>query len=174
VNELPVPPEARPSKTQRKQEMHARQALGQKLVGLNADQLARMALPETLLAAILLAQRISGHEARRRQLQYIGKLMRSSDFDAIRCAHDDLMGASRQSVALMHRCERIRDQLLEDETALDVFVRDHTGIDAQWLRAKVRAARQERHAARAPRHARELYQWLHALLHAEPQAGGAQ
>ncbi|SPE22972.1 conserved hypothetical protein [Burkholderiales bacterium] len=173
VSELPAPPQERPSKTQRKQQMHARQGLGQKLVGLNIDQLAQLALPESLHEAILLAQRISGHEARRRQLQYIGKLMREADFEAIRSAYDDLTGASRQSVALLHRCERTRDQLIEQEQALDAFVRDHAGIDAQWLRAKVRAARQERLAARSPRHARELYQWLHALLQADAQAGGA-
>lgn len=171
VSELPIPCAERPSKTQRKREMHARQALGQKLVGLNADQVARLALPQTLQAAVLLAQRISGHEARRRQLQYIGKLMRQTDVDAIRSAYDGLTGASRESIALLHRCERIRDQLIDDEAALEPFVREHAGVDVQWLRSKVRAARQERTAQRSPRHARELYQWLHVLLHAATGEG---
>lgn len=168
-----APPAERPSKTQRKRQMHARQALGEKLVELNAEQLARLALPERLLDSIALAQRISGREARRRQLQFIGKLMRDSDFEAIQCAYDALTGPSRESIALMHRCERLRDQLLGDEAALDCFVRDHADIDAQWLRAKVRAARQERGGLGPARHARELYRWLHALLHAESAARAA-
>jgi ribosome-associated protein len=173
VSEIPVRPEDRPSKTQRKREMHARQALGQRLVDLNTDQLARLALPETLLGAIVLAQRVNGHEARRRQLQYVGKLMRDSDYEAIASAYDGLMGNSREAIALMHRCERLRDQLIDDEAALAGFLRAHPGIDTQWLRAKVRAARQERSAAKAPRHARELYKWLHALLHTSSPAGSA-
>ncbi len=165
MNDDPGTAESRPSKTQRKREMHARQALGEKLVGLNAAQLARLELPETLLGAIVLAQRVNAHEARRRQLQYVGKLMRDSDFDAIRAAYENLLGDSREAIALMHRCERLRDQLVDDEAALGAFVEQHAGVDVQWLRAKIRAVRQERGAAKAPRHARELYRWLHSQLH---------
>ena len=154
----------RPSKTQRKREMHERQALGQKLVELSAAQLARLDLPAGLRAAIDETQRISGHEARRRQLQYVGKLMRGADFSAIQSAYDGLLGSSREAVALMHQCERLRDRMLDDDAALAEFVDQNAGVDSQWLRAKVRAARQERAAARAPRHARELYKWLHVQL----------
>lgn len=154
----------RPSKSHLKREMHARQALGKKLVDLNNAQLARMDLSEGLLAAIRETQRISGHEARRRQLQYVGKLMRDVDFAALQAAYDDLMGATRESVALMHRCEGLRDRLLDDDEALAAFITEHPGIDIQWLRAKVRAARQERAAGRPPRQVRELYKWLYAEL----------
>jgi len=160
-------PDARPpSKSHRKREMHARQDLGKKLVALNSGQLARLPLGESLLAAIVEAQRLSGHEARRRQLQYVGKLMRGADADAIQSAYDELLGATRESVALMHRCELLRDRLLDDDAALGEFLGQHPGIDIQWLRTKVRAARQDRAAARAPRNARELYQWLYAQLRA--------
>lgn len=157
-------PDERPSKSQRKRDMHERQALGQELATLNAGQLARLELPETLMGAIALAQRVNGHEARRRQMQYIGKLMRGADYDNIRAAYENLMGGSRQAVALMHRCERLRERLVEDDAALGEFVQGHPGTDTQWLRAKVRAVRQERAAARPPRHSRELYQWLHQQL----------
>ena len=164
MNETPGAVDDRPSKSHLKREMHARQALGKKLVELNNAQLARMDLSEGLLAAIRETQRISGHEARRRQLQYVGKLMRDVDFPALQAAYDDLMGATRESVALMHRCESLRDRLLDDDEALAVFITEHAGIDIQWLRAKVRAARQERAAGRPPRHVRELYKWLYAEL----------
>jgi ribosome-associated protein len=172
VNENPDDADLRPSKSQRKREMHARQDLGEQLVELNAAQLARLTLPDNLLGAIELAHRVKGHEARRRQMQYIGKLMRDSDYEAIRAAYEDLMGASRQAVVLMHRCERLRDRLIDEEAALEPFVQEHAGVDVQWLRAKIRAARNERSAQKAPRHARELYQWLHALL-GQAQAGAA-
>jgi ribosome-associated protein len=146
--------------------MHARQDLGEQLVRLGADALRRLALPELLRDAIGEAQRIKGHEALRRQMQYIGRLMRDNDYDAIHAAYDDLMGGSRESIALMHRCERLRDQLIEDDAALRGFLEQHPGVDTQWLRAKLRATRLERAAAKPPRHARELYQWLHQLLKA--------
>ena len=171
MNDSPDPRDDRPSKSHLKREMHARQALGKKLADLNGAQLARMGLSDGLLAAIHETQRITGHEARRRQLQYVGKLMRDVDFAALQAAYDDLLGATRESVALMHRCERLRDQLLEDDAALGDFIGAHPGIDIQWLRAKVRAARQERSAGRPPRQSRELYKWLYAELKgAAPEA----
>lgn len=174
MNDIPDTADERPSKSHLKREMHARQDLGKKLAELNNAQLQRLPLDESLRAAIVEMQRLNGHEARRRQLQYVGKLMRSADADRIQAAYDDLLGATRASVALMHRCERLRDRLLDDETALAEFIDDHAGIDIQWLRAKVRVARQERAAAKAPRHARELYKWLHGLLKAGTAAGGPQ
>ncbi len=154
--------------------MHARQDLGEQLVRLSAELLRRLALPESLRDAIVEAQRIKGHEARRRQLQYIGRLMRENDYEAIHAAYDDLLGDSRESVDLMHRCERLRDQLIADESALSGFLAQHPGIDTQWLRAKLRAVRSERAAAKPPRHGRELYQWLHQRLkHASASSSDA-
>ncbi len=72
-------PEERPSKTQRKKAMHELQSLGERLVALNAEQLARVELPELLREAVQEAARVKGHESRRRQMQYIGRLMRSVD-----------------------------------------------------------------------------------------------
>jgi ribosome-associated protein len=170
VNESDPAAPARPSKSQRKRDMHARQDLGEQLVALSNDALRRMELPETLREAIAEAQRLKGHEAMRRQMQYIGRLMRDSDHEAIQAAYDEVMGGSRESVALMHRCERLRDELLEDDAALSGFLAQHPAVDTQWLRAKLRAARQERIALRPPRHARELYRWLYQLLKAKAPA----
>src|SRR5512137_1547826 len=102
----------RPSKTQRKKEMHALQALGQQLVDLSRDQLARVDLPEELREAIDFAHKVTSHEGRRRHMQYIGKLMRAADADDIRAAIGRATGESRAAVALMHFAERWRDRLL--------------------------------------------------------------
>lgn len=159
----------RPSKTQRKKEMTALQTLGTRLVGLNAAQLAQLPLPENLREAIAAAQKITAHEARRRQLQYVGKLMRQVEPGPIERALDDLTGDSRAAVALMHHCERWRERLLDDDGALTDLLRELPATDVQPLRAMIRAARRERDAGQPPRHSRELYRWLHdALGAAEP------
>lgn len=154
----------RPSKTQRKKEMTALQALGTRLVRLNAAQLAQLPLPERLREAVAAAQRITAHEAHRRQLQYIGKLMRQVEPEPIERALDDLTGDSRAAVALMHHCERWRDRLLDDDAALTELLRAHPAVDVQALRAMIRAARRERDGQQPPKHARELYRLLHDLL----------
>jgi ribosome-associated protein len=158
----------RPSKTQRKKEMTALQALGARLVRLNAAQLAQVALPDRLREAIEAAHRITAHEARRRQLQYIGKLMRQVEPGPIERALEDLAGDSRAAVALMHHCERWRDRLLDDDAALTELLSAHPDLDAQALRATIRAARRERDGQQPPKHARALYRLLHEVL------GGAQ
>jgi ribosome-associated protein len=159
----PPPAEAaaeRPSKSQRKRDMTALQALGESLLRLSAAELARIDLPEPLREAVAEMARISSHEGRRRQLQYIGKLMRQVDPEPLRAAIDDATGESKQAVALMHRCERMRDALLADDAALDAVLADLPRADVQQLRAMIRAARREHKDGRPPRHSRQLYRWL--------------
>lgn len=172
--EAPLDPEGedarRPSKTQRKQEMTALQQLGEELLRLTPAQLERLDLPETLRDALREAARITAHEGRRRQIQYIGRLMRQVDPEPIRQALADATGSSRAAVALMHQCERLRDQLLADDAALTAFITDHPSVDTQPLRALIRAARRERDQGAAPRQTRELYRWLHSTLQNELDA----
>ena len=151
----------RPSKSQRKREMTALQALGASLLELSPSELARIDLPESLRAAIAEMGRIGSHEARRRQLQYIGRLMRHVDPGPLREAIGNATGESKQSVALMHRCERLREALLADDAALDAVLAELPGADVQQLRATIRAARRERDDGRPPKQARQLYRWLH-------------
>jgi ribosome-associated protein len=153
-----------PSKSQRKRDMHELQALGQRLSELSVERLAQIELPESLAEAIAEFRRLRAHEARRRQLQLIGKLMRPLDAPAVREAIDRVTGDSQAAVAAMHRAERLRERLLEDDAALTDFVAEFPAADAQQLRHLIRAARREREAARAPRSARELYRLLHALV----------
>ena len=154
----------RPSKTRRKRDMHELQALGERLVELNAEQLASIALPENLRDAVDAARRITRHEARRRQLQYIGRLMRSVDPEPIREKLKIWHGLSAAHAARLHRVERWRDRLMDEEPALDEFARTHVGADMQRLRTLVRNARDERSAGRPPRSYRELFRLLRDIV----------
>jgi ribosome-associated protein len=159
-----VQDEEKPSKTQRKREMHELQALGVRLVELNSEQLDAVALPEDLRDAVERAQRITKHEARRRQLQYIGRLMRSVDPGPIREKLKVWDGVSTEETARVHRIERWREKLLEDDGTIGALVRAHPGIDTQRLRSLVRNARDERKAGRPPRAYRELFRALRDII----------
>ena len=153
-----------PSKTQRKKAMLDLQALGEELVDLSREQLAKFALPEILLDAILEAKRVTKHEARRRQGQYIGRLMRDVDTQNIRLQLDRIKGKSAQLTAYMHRLERWREQLIEDESALDNLATEHPGCDSQHLRRLIRIAREEREELKPPKAFRQLFQRLKELI----------
>ena len=157
-----APESLAPSKSARKRRMHALQDLGERLVELPPELVRRIELPEDLAEAIAEARRTKSHEGRRRQLQYVGRLMRGVDPVPIESAIEQALGTSREAVARMHRCEQLRDELLADDEALTGLLRRHPEADAQWLRSTIRAARRE-HAQQpgaTPRHARELYRWL--------------
>lgn len=149
-----------PSKTRRKNAMLELQELGTALIDLSSAGLDALQLPEDLLRAIQEARRITSHGARRRQLQYIGRLMREVDAEPIRAALDDLAGSSRPALARHKQLERWRSRLLEDDEALTEFARGHPGVDLQELRALIRNARRELAEARAPRAQRELFRVL--------------
>lgn len=164
------PPYDKPSKSQKKRDMHELQALGERLVELTAPQLERVALPEKLADAVREARRISSHEARRRQLQYIGRLMRELDPAAIREALAALDGASRAEVARQHRLERLRERLLEDERTLAEIAEAHPGADLQHLRNLRRNALKEQAQGRPPRSFREIFRLLREIDGAGAQA----
>ncbi|MBI4291454.1 MAG: DUF615 domain-containing protein [Betaproteobacteria bacterium] len=154
----------RPSKTQTKKRMHELQALGERLVELNPEQLASVGLPEKLLDAVLETRRIGGRESRRRQLQYVGRLMRDVDPEQIREKLAVWDGVSREHTARVHLVERWRERLLEDEAALAELAAAHPGTDTQHLRNLIRNARAERDAGRPPKSFRELFRALRDIL----------
>lgn len=153
-----------PSKSQRKRDMHALQDLGRELTELASDRLAKIELPEDVVTAIVEFRRLRSHEARRRQLQLIGKLMRVLDAAAVREAIDRATGDSKAAVAAMHRAERLREQLIEDDAALTRFIEEFPAADVQTLRQLIRSARREREAAKPPKSSREIYRLVHALV----------
>lgn len=159
-----VQDQEKPSKTQRKRAMHELQALGERLVELNSEQLASVGLPEALREAVEQAQRITRHEARRRQLQYVGRLMRDVDPEPIREKLKTWDGVSVAETARLHRIERWRDKLLEDDGAVAALAEAHPRIDTRRLRALVRRAREERNAGRTPHSTRELFRTLRDII----------
>ncbi|MGH8631123.1 MAG: ribosome biogenesis factor YjgA, partial [Burkholderiales bacterium] len=130
-----------PSKTQRKREMHALQALGETLAALPLERLAQLDLPEVLRDALMHARQISKWGARRRQMQYIGKLMREVDATAIRNRLDAWQSAAAREASRLHQIERWRDRLLENESALGELLERHPRADVQRLRSLIRNAR---------------------------------
>lgn len=164
------------SKTRRKQAMHALQDLGEQLVALSPERLKKVPLPETLAIAVRDCQRFTKHEARRRQLQYIGRLMRSIDPAPIQAQLDVFNGNSAEETARQHRLERLRERLLEDEKTLSEIAERSPGADLQHLRNLRRKALKEREAARPPRAYRELFRLLRdldeAAVRRDDEAGG--
>ncbi|WP_321967562.1 ribosome biogenesis factor YjgA [Burkholderia cepacia] len=155
----------RPSKSQLKREMHALQELGQALVDLPKDALKRMPMPEDLADAVREARRITDHEGKRRQLQYVGRVMRSLTDDetaALRTALDAQRGVNKAATARLHWIERTREQLLANDDALTEFLRQHPEADIQEGRTLIRNARKEAQQGKPPRYFRELFQWIKA------------
>jgi len=152
------------SKTRRKQAVHALQALGEELVELNENQLATVDLPETLLDAVMHAQTITKHEARRRQMQYIGKLMRRVDPAPIRAALDAFQAPSRSQAAIHKRIEGWRGRLLAEPAALGELLAGYPQANIRQLGALIDGVEREREAGKPPRSYRELYQALRALI----------
>jgi ribosome-associated protein len=152
------------SKTQRKKQVAGLQDLGAELVALSDEQLARIELPERLRDAVMDARRITTFEAKRRQLQYIGKLMRGVDAGPIRAVLDAALARSRGEAAAHKRVEAWRERLLADPEAVGELLTEYPGADGRRLRALVRAALRERAETRPLRAFRELYQALRALI----------
>jgi ribosome-associated protein len=151
---------ARPSKTRLKREMASLQDLGVSLVDLDPARLAALNLPERLADAIALARGITRHEARRRQMQYVGRLMRDVDPAPIRAALErfDLVPAAEK--ARFAAIERWRERLLAEAGALDAFVNEHPGADRDAISKAIGAARNERARGEATRAFRELFRIL--------------
>lgn len=160
--------DGRPSKTELKRQSLQLQVLGQQLADLPADALARAPIDEPLREAIAELQRTRSHEGRRRQLQFVGKLMRGADEAALREALAAATVGSARETLRLHEIERWRAQLIADDGALTAWMAEHPGTDAQRLRSLVRAARRDAtstgpadgQAARQPRSYRELFQFL--------------
>ncbi|KFG95835.1 hypothetical protein GQ56_0117995 [Burkholderia paludis] len=153
----------RPSKSQLKREMHALQELGQALVDLPKDALKRMPMPEALADAVREARRITDHEGKRRQLQYVGRVMRTLTDDetaALRTALDAQRGVNKAATARLHWIERTREHLLASDDALTEFLRQHPEADIQEGRTLIRNARKEAQQGKPPRYFRELFQWI--------------
>ena len=156
----------RPSKSEAKRESDALQKLGAVLVEAPRDRVKRVPMPEDVLEAILMCQTITNHEGRRRQMQFVGKKMRTLDEDEvaiIQRAIDSWKGASKSETAALHALERRREKLLADDTALTVLLAEHPELDVQHLRTLIRNARKEQAESKPPKAYREIFQILKDL-----------
>jgi len=132
-----------PSKTQLKAEADEKQALGEALLTLRADLMARLDLPDKLRDAIADAKKITNFEGKRRQMQFIGKLMRPLDPEPIREAINEQLNGSADLTLALHLAEQWRDKLIADDAALGEWLQEYPGTDSQQLRALVRQARKD-------------------------------
>jgi len=156
----------RPSKSERKRQSNALQDLGETLVNAPRDRVKKVPMPEDVLEAILECQSITNHEGRRRQIQFVGKKMRTLDEEevaVIQQAVDSWKGASKAETAAMHALERRREKLLADDQALTTLLSEHPELDVQQLRTLIRNARKEQAENKPPKAYREIFQILKQL-----------
>jgi ribosome-associated protein len=156
-----APPE--PSKTRRKQAMNDLQALGKALAAADRAKLAALDLPERLTDAIDLFRTITKHEARRRQLQYIGRLMREVDPAPIARALEGWSHVTVVEKAHFAALERWRDRLLAEDSALDDLLAQYPSADGARIRRLIDDAHRERAAGAPPHGFRELFRVLKSL-----------
>ncbi|HFH3501784.1 ribosome biogenesis factor YjgA [Pseudomonas aeruginosa] len=152
------------SKSQIKRELHALQDLGERLTTLQPQLLERLPLTDPLRKALLEAPKHKAHIARKRHIQYIGKLMRDQDVDAIVALIDQVDSSTRQYNERFHALERWRDQLIAGgDAALDAFVGEFPECDRQHLRGLVRHAQHEAAYNKPPAAARKVFKYIREL-----------
>jgi ribosome-associated protein len=163
----------RPSKSELKRQMTALQKMGQELVDSARDRVKRVPMPEDVRDAILECQNITNHEGRRRQMQFVGKKMRTLDEEEVALIQktiDSWKGASKAETAAMHAMERKREKLLANDTALTEFMAENPEQDVQHLRTLIRNARKEQAENKPPKAYREIFQILKDVAKAKSKA----
>ena len=152
------------SKSEIKRDAEDLKQLGEKLVNLTKANLTKVLLDDSLKDAIELAQRLQ-KEARRRQLQYIGKLLRSIDAEPIREALEKIENKHNQQQAMLHKLEILRDELVaKGDVALTDLLNERPSADRQQLRNLIRAAQKEKEQNKPSKAYREIYQILKTLI----------
>ncbi|MBR7799081.1 ribosome biogenesis factor YjgA [Undibacterium fentianense] len=166
----------RPSKSELKRQMTALQKLGQELVDAPRDRVKRVPMPEDVRDAILECQTITNHEGRRRQMQFVGKKMRTLDEEEVALIQktiDSWKGASKAETAAMHSLERKREKLLTDGTALTDLLAENPELDVQHLRTLIRNAKKEQAENKPPKAYREIFQILKEIQAKQKKANAS-
>ncbi|WP_294764614.1 ribosome biogenesis factor YjgA [uncultured Rhodoferax sp.] len=169
-----------PTRTDLKKESDALQKLGEDLLTLRAELMAKLELPERLVEGVAEAKRITNFEGKRRQMQFIGKLMRKLEptkWDEIRAALEEQHMPSAKDTLVLHQAEQWRDRLIADDDAVGQWLNLSPDTDSQQLRALVRQARKDAkpekpgEAQRHGRAYREIFQLVREALIAHQDAG---
>lgn len=150
------------SKSQLKRDMQDLQELGKQLMSLPVDQLNQLPMSETLRAALLEAGRIRQHEARRRHLQFVGKVIRQEEhLEVLSNAVAAFDTGSAEHTRRQHLTERWRDRLIDEgDSVISELLEYAPGIDVQHLRNLARNARRDAKAGKNTGHARKLFRFL--------------
>lgn len=152
------------SRTRRKKDAHHLQRIGEKLAALSETQLNRMGLPAELMEALLPLKTLRSHGARRRQMQYVGALMRKIDVAPIERELREIEQGAAIQTRMFHRIEEWRDRLVAgDDTLLDELLDIFPDADRQRLGQLVRSARKEAGKETPNRSARHLFRYLQAV-----------
>ncbi len=161
----PVSEEEPKSKSALKREMTALQNIGEELVNLSPAKLAKIPMPELLEEAVMLARRLKNREGKRRQLQYIGKIMRNIDSDAIKQRLESFHHQSQSFRQHFHYLEQWRDRLTsEGDKALDELLTEAPALDRQHLRQLIRQAKKEQSQNKPPAASRKIFKYLQESL----------
>jgi ribosome-associated protein len=153
------------SRTRAKLEVEALQRLGEQLINLSLEQIRTMEIPETLKKEVIFAKTITRHGAMRRQLQYIGSIMRTIDPETIVAAIDRLSMARAVASSKFKAMEKIREDLMGgDASAMEAFLESHPQADRQRLRQLVRNASQEIAAKKPPKAYRLLFKYIREIM----------
>ena len=162
--------EIRVSRSQKKRDSTALQKLGEAIAALPAAKRSQLPLTPDLAEAYTEFDRIREKEGRRRQLQYIGRLMREADGEAIQAAFENLGSKHNADMRVFHHAEKLRDAMLAQDEAVCSEITARWPDAAGELLELAAQARQERASSRPPKSSRELFRRIHALLLA-PAAG---
>lgn len=152
------------SKSQLKREMHSLQKLGESLIALKPAQVAEIPMSERLRAAIEEAWRIRQNEAKRRHMQYVGKLMRHENVEQLQNSLDGFHAGSEENTRRLHMAERWRERLLADDDAVTEFMAEYPEAEAQHLRNLVRNTRREAAIERNGGSSRKLFRYIRDRL----------
>ncbi|MGQ7247627.1 ribosome biogenesis factor YjgA [Halomonas sp. V046] len=151
----------RPSKSQLKREMHELQDLGETFIAMKPKERERFPLSDEFIRAIEETDRIRAREARRRHMQYVGKLIRKEDLDGIQAVFDEIEQTQVNRDHALNRLEKWRDRLIEEGTpAIESFIADYPDVDRQALRQLIRNAVKEREQNKPPTNAKRLFKLI--------------
>ncbi len=152
------------SKTQVKRELHALQDLGQRLTTLKLDLLNKLPLTDELRRALAEAPKHTANAAKKRHVQFIGRLMRDQDIESILTLLDQLDASTRQYNERFHNLERWRDRLLNgDDDTLEKFVGEYPDADRQHLRQLIRQGQHELAQNKPPAASRKIFKYIREL-----------
>ncbi len=165
-DEIPDTPRP-PSKSQLKRDALAITKLGEQLVALEEKQLRQFSLPENILDAVIATRKIRQHGARKRQLLFLGRLLRQIDASEIDAQLLSVKAQSKEHAQAFQKLEQWRDKLLADDQALTTLLNDYPDMDHQHIRQLIRTARKEQQQNKPPASARSLFRYLRSILMSE-------